>query len=344
MKTVAAALCRATRRTLVRCHSPSARSTLAASGTVIDAWVRHAARSRRDRRTPERCAAGDCPRSAVHLGFCSADHHRYQRAGQPANRAAFAAATPPVPIGTSCCRIGGCDFPNVGAEGFCDAHQQRFRDARGRRPELTADHYHEHLSAAGRIGAPKFDMRGLPEILQLELQYALQCRQQVARAQMGPLIFGQVTRWISALGVASVLERSEAFWTRSASERFRSTVRANPLGWVRYVRHQALNLRDREAGTGLWTLDTWSVDQLDVDGRYAHQPVRRIYFSEIDPVWLRDLVKRWARWRINTATSHRRPSPAAPAPFGASAASPNKKASRSARQRRSPGRCSSATS
>jgi integrase len=209
---------------------------------------------------------------------------------------------PPVPIGTSCCRIGGCDFPNVGAEGFCDAHQQRFRDARGRRPELTADHYHEHLSAAGRIGAPKFDMRGLPEIVQLELQYALQCRQQVARAQMGPLIFGQVTRWISALGVASVLERSEAFWTRSASERFRSTVRANPLGWVRYVRHQALNLRDREAGTGLWTLDTWSVDQLDVDGRYAHQPVRRIYFSEIDPVWLRDLVKRWARWRINTAT------------------------------------------
>ena len=34
----------------------------------------------------------------------------------------------------------------------------------------------------------------------------------------------------------------------------------------------------------------------------AHQPVRRIYFSEIDPVWLRDLVKRWARWRLMSAT------------------------------------------
>lgn len=36
-------------------------------------------------------------------------------------------------------------------------------------------------------------------------------------------------------------------------------------------------------------------DRIDVDGRWAHQPVRRIYFAEIDPVWLRELAKRWAR-------------------------------------------------
>jgi integrase len=268
----------------------------------IDAWVRHAARARRGRETPARCAAAACPRSAVNGGLCAAHHHRYQRAGRPADRAAFAAVVPAVPVGAGCCRIGGCRFPNVGAEGFCDGHQQRFRDARGRRRELTADGYYEHVTAAGLVGAPKFDMRGLPEIVQLELQYALQCRQQAGRAQMGPLIFGQVTRWIGELGVGSVLERSEAFWTRSAAERFGPKVRANPLGWVRYVRHQALDLRDREAGTDLWALDTWSVDQLDIDGRYAHQPHRRIYFSEIDPSWLRELVKRWARWRISTAT------------------------------------------
>lgn len=268
----------------------------------IDAWVRHAAHARRDRGTPECCAAGDCPRSAVHLGFCSAHHHRYQRAGRPANRAAFAAEMSAVPVRTARCRIGGCRFPSVGAEGFCDGHQQRFRDARKRRPELTADGYRKQLTAAGRIGAPKFDMRGVPTVVQLELQYALQCRQQAGRAQMGPQIFGQVTRWITGLGVASVLERSDAFWTRSAAERFGPKVRANPLGWVRYVRHRALELRDHEAGTDLWPLDTWSIDQLDIDGRYAHQPARRIYFSEIDPGWLRELVKRWARWRISTAT------------------------------------------
>ena len=268
----------------------------------IDAWVRHAARARRGQAAPQQCSAAGCPRSASRNRWCSAHRHRFERAGRPADWAAFAATVPAVPVGAQRCRIGGCRFPDVGAEGFCDSHLQRFREARARRPELTADGYHAHLTAAGEIGAPKFDMRGLPAIVQLELQYGLQRRQQAGRAQMGELIFGQVARWIAELRVESVLERSEAFWTQSAAERFGPKVRANPLGWVRYVRHEALKLRDRAAGTDLWALDTWSVDQFDLDGRYAHQPVRRIYFSEIDPPWLCDLAKRWARWRISSGT------------------------------------------
>jgi hypothetical protein len=30
--------------------------------------------------------------------------------------------------------------------------------------------------------------------------------------------------------------------------------------------------------------------------------VRRIYFADIEPAWLRELAKRWARWRITTTT------------------------------------------
>src|SRR3954454_507113 len=74
------------------------------------------------------------------------------------------------------------------------------------------------------------------------------------------------------------------------------------MAWLRYVRHSTLTLRDNHEGLEIWDFDTWPVDRLDVDGRYAHQPGRRIYFAEIDPLWLRDLVKRWARWRITTAT------------------------------------------
>lgn len=36
--------------------------------------------------------------------------------------------------------------------------------------------------------------------------------------------------------------------------------------------------------------------------RYAHQPQRRIYFSDIEPAWLRALAKRWARWRITSVS------------------------------------------
>lgn len=64
-------------------------------------------------------------------------------------------------------------------------------------------------------------MRGVPDVVRMEMQHGLQCRQQEARAQMSPAIFGQVTRWITTLGVSSVLEQSDAFWTQAASDRFR---------------------------------------------------------------------------------------------------------------------------
>jgi integrase len=118
-----------------------------------------------------------------------------------------------------------------------------------------------------------------------------------------PLIFGQVVRWLVDRDAGSVLERGEAYWTADAERRFRArSLRANPLGWLRFVRQCSLQLRERHSGREVWQWDTWPTDLLDVDSRWAHQPNRRIYFSEIDPVWLRELVKRWAKWRITSAT------------------------------------------
>jgi integrase len=200
------------------------------------------------------------------------------------------------------CAVPACRFPSAGRDELCDCHTQRYFNARYRRLGLTVAGYLALLDDARAICAPKFDMRDLPAVVQLELQYALQCRQQAARAAMGPLIFGTVVRWLRDVGVESVLERSETFWVQDSWERFRSSTRANPMAWFRYVRHSALTRRDNHEGLEIWDFDTWPVDRLDVDGRYAHQPGRRIYFSEIDPLWLRELVKRWARWRITTAT------------------------------------------
>ncbi|MCA1701697.1 MAG: hypothetical protein LC790_23515, partial [Actinobacteria bacterium] len=199
---------------------------------------------------------GRLPAVGEPRGAVAAHRHRYDRAGRPSDKAAFAAASgTPVPIGERDCRLPACRFVAVGREEFCDAHQQRFRDIRARRPDMTADAYVEHLASIGRVGAPRFDMRGLPDIVRLELQYGLQCRQQAGRGQMGPAIFGQVTRWISELGVGSVLEQSDAFWTRAAAERFRPRVRANPLGWVRYVRNarSSCAIGRRARTSGRWT-------------------------------------------------------------------------------------------
>jgi hypothetical protein len=116
------------------------------------------------------------------------------------------------------------------------------------------------------------------------------------------LIFGQVVRWLRERPVDSLLIGSDAAWARAAEERFAAGGRANPLAWVRYCRRVLARLRDERHEGEVWDWDTWPTDRVDPDGRYTHQKTRRIYFADIQPEWLRELAKRWARWRITTAT------------------------------------------
>jgi hypothetical protein len=55
-------------------------------------------------------------------------------------------------------------------------------------------------------------------------------------------------------------------------------------------------------GGEVWEWDTWPTDRIDTGGRYSHQPVRRIYFADIEPDWLKELANRCARWRLTTVT------------------------------------------
>jgi len=71
---------------------------------------------------------------------------------------------------------------------------------------------------------------------------------------------------------------------------------------VRYCRRVLARLRDERHDGEVWDWDTWPTERIDPGGRYAHQKARRISFADIEPAWLRELAKRWARWRITTAT------------------------------------------
>jgi hypothetical protein len=113
------------------------------------------------------------------------------------------------------------------------------------------------------------------------------------RARLGDH-FGQVIRWLRDRPVDSLLIGSDAAWARAAAERFTAGCRANPLAWVRHCRSVLQRLRDQRHDGEVWDWDTWPTDRIDPDGRYAHQPVRRIYFADIEPAWLRELAKRGA--------------------------------------------------
>jgi len=198
--------------------------------------------------------------------------------------------------------VPGCGFPTVWGGRLCDGHNKSYQWLRRYRPDAGVEGYVQHLLGARERAAPRFDMRDLAQLVWLELAYGLQCRHDQQGAAITPLIFGQVVRWLRDEPVDSLLIGSDAAWAKAAGERFPPKVRPNPLAWLRYCRGVLQRLRDERHGGEVWESDTWPVPRLDIGGRYRHQPVRRIYFADIEPDWLRALAKRWARWRLTTVT------------------------------------------
>ena len=263
-------------------------------------WVREGARGLRRARPATACAAAGCRRSAHTQGLCQPHYGYWRRAGRPLLED-FVAGAPVTRTGAAGCVIAGCAFPAVVGKELCDAHHKSFRWLRWHRG-VDLDAYLEHLQAGRERGRPRFELRGVGAIVALELGYALQCRQEARGAAITPLIFSQVVRWLREQPVDSLLIGSDVAWAAAVAERFTAGARANPLAWVRYCRRVLGRLRDERHEGAVWDWDTWPTDRIDVDGRYAHQRTRRIYFADIEPEWLRTLVKRWARWRITTAT------------------------------------------
>ena len=263
-------------------------------------WVRDGARDLRRARPATACTAVGCRRSAHAQGLCQPHYGHWRRAGRPALEA-FIVDAPATRTGAAGCRVPGCAFPAVVGKELCDAHHKSFRWLSWHRG-VGLEQYLAHLKDGRERGRPRFDLRVVGPIVALELGYALQCRKDTRGAAITPLIFGQVVRWLRERPVDSLLIGSDAAWARAAEERFAAGGRANPLAWVRYCRRVLARLRDERHEGEVWDWDTWPTDRVDVDGRYAHQKTRRIYFADIQPDWLRELAKRWARWRITTAT------------------------------------------
>lgn len=244
-----------------------------------------------------KCAVAVCRRSVRTRGLCTAHSERWSADGRTELeefvRVAAAVRTP-----TALCAAPCCGFPAVGRTGFCDAHSLRLQQARG--DPLGREEYLAMLRRARQPG-PRFEVGELPRALTLELQFSLQCRHDAGRSKLTPRVFGGVAAWARELCVESLLDESDRFW-RERTQLLPAPLRPQALAFLRYARAHLQELREEASGEPVWSWDTWRVDQLDRSGRWAHQPIRRVNFADIDPPWLRALAKRWARWRIAAAT------------------------------------------
>ncbi len=253
-----------------------------------------------ERGPAEGCAVAVCQRS-VHMGrLCRGHNARRKRAGRPLLDG-FIDAVGAVNTRHVVCALPGCEFPVAARTGLCDSHQHQYLGVRRYDPAIDPAAYIARVVAPRGGRGPRFDVHGLGRVLALELQFVLQARHDARGAVLTPRTFATVARWAHDAEVTSLLDRSDSWWKHSSAG-VRRQDRQLALGFVRYARDRLQRLGAETSDIELWAWDVWPVDRLDPDGRWAHQPVRRIYFSDIEPPWLLALAKRWARWRLGAAT------------------------------------------
>ncbi len=278
------------------------------------------------------CAVPGCVHSSRYAALCLAHLGRWKRAGRP-DRSAWAATADPTVMGhrpLQSCLVPECGFgqhryrlcykhsqgweragrppvdlwkPEVAAApaavcavpgcalwaeldgGWCRSHHARWRQ-HGRPP--TA----EFIAHCVSYGEDRFDFRPLPPRLRLEIGYALQCRVDANRTRTTPRSIKPLLDHLVASGAESLLERPLADWLTGLP----AAASVNtPRAFLGYAIECLLDLRDGTGWDSEYERDVWLLRRLGVAGHDG----ARLDFTAVQPLWLRELAKRWCRWRMS---------------------------------------------
>lgn len=283
-----------------------------------------------------KCAVTDCERPTVANGLCNAHRARWQRHGRP-DLQEWAKETPGSLVGrgqVKGCLVSGCGFGHSQGE-FCDRHFVRWKRsdespqtwARGQdplaevqarypicsipwcdyrasgstafcRPHRTRWERHRRPDPTTYVrdlvegGVPTIDLRGLPETLQLELQFGLQDRVDTKTLRTRGSVINPAVRVLRNLGIRSVLDHEFEDYDAAISE---SAMRDASLAFLRNLWHVIDRVDAGEGWPGQYPRDRWDLRAL---GLGSPQQTRFLDFTRIDQPWLRQLSKRFIRWRL----------------------------------------------
>jgi hypothetical protein len=193
------------------------------------------------------------------------------------------------------CAVPGCGRRCQG-RGLCGSHYSRWHKA-------GMQDLAEFTEATGPVARPWrglragecYDLRALPSLLRLEIGYALQCRSDQRAAGLRPCQVAVAVRRLAGAGVSSLLELSPgelAAIVRPAAARAQDAA-----AFARYARERVADLAGGASAEQEYQRDTWDARRL---GLPANAGCYLIRFGGIPQGWLRDAVKRWARFRLAT--------------------------------------------
>ena len=272
-----------------RCDScRRARCTAGVDWEAFDADPVHRPAHPTRPRRPGACAVPGC-QSEVHCDGLCFRHERSWRKDTSEPIAVFTARSRPL-TRRGDCRVAGCGRELIGGRGLCRFHDQRLarRGGAGRSPEeLAAWVAAEHPL----LGAHQFTLTGLPDVVRVEVLYALQCRDQAPP----PLDPGQVRILLTRLvGAPSLRQADPEQVCEAGGVQYNSAIR----GLFRDLRRHLDRAWTQYTGLDPFAGDVWQVALLDLQSNPSRRwPATKgvIDFRAIHPVWLREVVKDWAR-------------------------------------------------
>lgn len=265
-----------------------------AAGRSIQAWVGASEAQGGPRvlvhlRAPQPCRVPGCPRSRLSVGMCRSHWQRWVQQARP-DVETFVAATSPTfrdrphqPAGS--CAVGDCPFARMPTLRLCDGHQVRFAYHRARH-RITLEAFLRDEYVKSTTG---YDLRRVPEPLRAEMQFVLQLLsdergRRVTRSEVMRCIWA-----LAAHGLRSVLDADPATVPQLGSD---------AAAFLRIARDRCERLADTLAGREEWDRDEWRVDRLPIAGM-GGPSAKVLSFTFCQSLWLRDVVKRWMRWRLN---------------------------------------------
>jgi integrase len=245
------------------------------------------------RRELAACLVPGCRYGGVRRGLCTRHQGFWERAGKPDRAAWLAGLEPEDDPGRPACALTYCTLWAQGRSPFCAGHRGRWEVAG--RPPLS-----EFTVLCESYGDDRFDFRPLASRrqLRLELQYALQCRHDERQVKTPAGIARPVIAVVASSPVSSLLEWSLEQWGGYFDANH--AARHGKNGQLAFLRYAYGRLEDLGCGTG-WEAefprDVWELRRLGVEGR------KRLRFDGIPQPWLRELAKRFARWRLSIGRS-----------------------------------------
>ena len=235
------------------------------------------------------CRAPGCRRGVRFQRLCGRHSAAWMRAGRP-DADEWLAGVPDTaaPPGQQECLVWFCGLWTERGIPFCQAHGVTWKNYGRPEPGEFAGRYHDDDPVPGH---ERVHLDCLPAPLKLEVQYALQRRRDEREGKAPPFIVMIAVRFLASSGASSLLERTEQEWRDAFGKR------GNAIALLVWSRRQVADLAEGGGWDAEYPRDTWQMHRLGFEGRTV------LDFSRIPQQQLKNLAKRWIRWRLSTGLS-----------------------------------------